>query len=169
MKTLSRHAFILTANAVWFAQFAVEAVAPLIGDYLVWRQKSFMPDNRLGCFSDAYYDSLTERLFLLALLWIVTAPVMNLIAWKNPRIWPPRLIRFCWHRTAAALSWTTMLAALAVMVWPVSTAANAPVTSMLVMQTARALILLAALLYYRAILLSAEPHEPPSHPAPADR
>jgi hypothetical protein len=157
MTAISRRTFILAANAIWFAQFAVEAVAPLIGDYLVWRQKSFMPDNRIGCFNDAYYDSLTERLYLLALLWIITTPLMNLIAWKHPRIWPPRLIRLWWHGESGALSTVTLLAALVLMIWPVSAAANAPVTSMLLMQSARGLMLLATLLYYRGILLSAEP------------
>jgi hypothetical protein len=157
MTALSRRVFIIAGNIVWLLQFAIEAVAPLIGDYLVWRQKSFMPDNRIGCFNDAYYDSLTERLYLLALLWIITAPLMNLIAWKHPRIWPPRLIRLWWHGESTALSATTLLAALAMMIWPVSAAANAPVTSMLLMQSARALMLLMTLLYYRGILLSAEP------------
>ena len=63
--------------------------------------------------------------------------------------------RLWWNGTAPGLSFATALAALVLMLWPLAAMVNAPVTSMLVIEAARAVLLLGVLLYYRAVILSA--------------
>mgnify|MGYP001769078558 CR=1 FL=1 len=154
MKTLSRSSFIILANIAWFAQFAVTFLLPFFSDYALWltRQPS---SNQIGCVGNTTAYVSSDRLFLLLLIWALTAPLMTLIATKHPAVWPSRISRFCWNRDALGLSTFTLIAAGAVLAWPLTAALNAPVVSALWMDGGRALALLAVVHYYRSILLSA--------------
>ena len=161
MKTLSRKGFAVWANVFWLAQFVIELLAPLLRDYLVWRNLVFRPNLQIGCLRDSYFDSYTDRLYVLALLWLVSAPLMTVIAWKQPECWPQRLIHRLWDAQRPGLSWAALLAALALAVWPIAAAIRAPVNSTVFMEAARAVLIAIPALYYRAILLSA-PDSPPA-------
>ena len=160
MKTLSRKGFAVWANVFWLAQFVIELLAPLLRDYLNWRTFVFRPNLQIGCFRDSYFDSYTDRLYVLALLWLSSAPLMTVIAWKQPECWPQRLSRPLWDAQRPGLSWAALLAVLALAAWPISAAIRAPVASTVLMEAARAVLVAAAALYYRAILLSAQGSRP---------
>ncbi len=160
MRALSRTAFIAWGNTFWLAQAAVEVLAPQLRSYLAWRGLAFKPDLQIGCFRDSYYDSLSDRLYVVGLLWLLSAPLMTAIAWKLPEDWP-RTIRHFWGRTdAPGLSWPSLLAVLVLAAWPLIAALRAPVTSIMLMELARIALMAAPALYYRAILLSAAPSSP---------
>ena len=118
MKALSRTAFMAWGNAFWLAQSAVEVLAPQLRGYLAWRGLAFKPDLQIGCFRDSYYDNLSDRLYVVGLLWLLSAPLMTAIAWKLPEDWP-RAIRHFWGRTdAPGLSWPSLLAVFVLAAWP---------------------------------------------------
>jgi hypothetical protein len=118
MKALSRTGFILWANAFWLAQSGIEILAPQLRSYLAWRGLAFKPGLQIGCFRDTYYDSLTDRAYLVGLLWLLSAPLMTAIAWKLPECWPQRIGYFWWSVPRAGLSLAASLAALALAAWP---------------------------------------------------
>ena len=157
MRTLSRKSFIILANIIWFAQFGIELVAPQIASYLAWRRHGFLPDLQIGCFRDSYYDSLSDRLYIVGALWLLSAPLMTAIALKRPRCWPQRVLHSMWNRRDPGLSIATLLIVFALALWPLGAAINAPVSSMKILEGCRAATVLAAALYYRAMVLSAVP------------
>jgi hypothetical protein len=157
MKAMPRAAFLIAGNACWLAQLAIEVFAPQLRDYLTWRRVVFKPELQIGCFRDSYYDSLPDRLYVVGLVWLLTAPLMTAIAWKLPREWPPAMQHLYWRSQAAALSWATLLAVAVLLAWPLIAAFRAPVISIGALEAARAVIITAPALYYRAILLSAAP------------
>jgi len=161
MKALSRTGFILWANAFWLAQSGIEILAPELRSYLAWRGLAFKPDLQIGCFRDSYYDSLTDRAYLVGLLWLLSAPLMTAIAWKLPECWPQRIRYFWWSVPRAGLSLAALLAALALAAWPAVAAIRAPVTSTMLMEATRILLIAAPAFYYRAILLSGPPPQGP--------
>ncbi len=160
MRTLSRKGFAVWANVFWLAQFVIEFLAPLLRDYLVWRNLVFRPNLQIGCLRDSYFDSYTDRLYVLALLWLGSAPLMTVIAWKQPECWPQRLSHPLWDAMAPALSWAALMTALALAAWPITAAIRAPVSSTVFMEAARAVLIAIPALYYRAILLSAPVSRP---------
>ncbi len=154
MKTMPRLSFIVTANIVWLGQFAAVIVMVLLPDYVEWWQRE-APNLQLGCFEDsARYDPL-DRAFVFGLLWLVSTPLMNIIAARFPERWPARLTCFWWNPAASPLSLATGALALAIMSWPLAGALNAPVTSSLILEGVRGVLLSGVALYYRAIMLSA--------------
>jgi hypothetical protein len=154
MKTLSRSSFIVAANIVWFAQFVVAFLLPLFSDYALWL--SMQPNsNQIGCVGNTSAYVSSDRLYLLTLIWVLTAPLMTIIATKQPDVWPSRISRFWWNRDASGLSVITLAAAIVVLAWPLTAALNAPVISALWMDGGRAFALLAVVHYYRSVLLSA--------------
>jgi hypothetical protein len=155
IRLLSRANFIITANLAWAGQFVIAFLVPLMPDYQLWRREIFRPDYQIGCFEDAYQDSSIERLYILGLVWLVTTPVMNLIACRSPAEWPGRIKYFWWNGAAQTRSWLTLILAAAVMLWPFSAGLNAPVAGAQLLEGARTLMLGAVLFYYRSVLLSA--------------
>lgn len=145
---------MIAANVIWAGQFVIAFLIPEALDYQLWRTAVFQPDYRIGCFEDAYHDSPVDRLFILGLLWLVTTPLLNLIALRRPSRWPVSLERFWWSPSAPAKSALTLTLAAVAMLWPVTAALNAPVLSGQLLESARAMALLAALLYYRGAELS---------------
>jgi hypothetical protein len=160
MQALSRAAFLAWGNAFWLAQSAVEVWAPQLRAYLTWRSVAFKPDLQIGCFRDSYYDSLSDRLYVVGLVWLLSAPLMTAIAWKRPESWPLAISHFGWRRNAGGLSWTSLLAVLMLAAWPLIAAFRAPVTSIVLMELARAVLIAMPALYYRAIVLTAAPASP---------
>ncbi len=160
MRVLSRIAFMAWGNAFWLAQSAIEVLAPQLRSYLAWRGLAFKPELQIGCFRDSYYDSLSDRLYVVGLLWLLSAPLMTAIAWKLPESWPQAIRHFWWRGTAAGLSWGSLLAVLALAAWPLVAALRAPVTSIMLMELARIALIAVPALYYRAILLTARPPSP---------
>jgi hypothetical protein len=161
MKTMPRLSFIVTANIVWLAQFAAIVLVVVMPDYVAW-WKRHAPELQLGCFEDSFRYEPLDRLFTFGLLWLISAPLMSVIAWRVPERWPSRLSHLWWNSATPSRSTVTAAAVLAVMLWPVSGIINAPVTSTLLLEAARAIPLLGAALYYRAIALSAA--EPDAEP-----
>jgi hypothetical protein len=160
MKALSRTAFLAWGNAFWLAQSAIEVWAPQLRAYLTWRSLAFKPELQIGCFRDSYYDSLSDRLYVVGLVWLLSAPLMTAIAWKLPENWPRTVSHFAWHRNAAALSWASLLAVLLLAAWPLIAALRAPVTSIMLMELTRAAFVAVPALYYRAIIIGASPPSP---------
>ena len=160
MATLSRTAFIAWGNAFWLAQSAVEVLAPQLRSYFAWRGLAFKPELQIGCFRDSYYDSVADRLYVVGLLWLVSAPLMTAIAWKQPEDWPDAIRHFWWRRNAGGPSWASLLAVLALAAWPLIASLRAPVTSIMLMELARIALIVSPALYYRAIVLSAGPLSP---------
>ncbi len=157
MQTLSRTAFLAWGNAFWLAQSAVEVWAPQLRTYLAWRSLAFKPNLQIGCFRDSYYDSLSDRLYVVGLVWLLSAPLMTAIAQQLPERWPQGMSHRTWRKNAALLSWTTLFAVLMLAAWPLIAALRAPVTSIVLMELARAALIVIPAFYYRAILLSAGP------------
>ncbi len=157
MTALSRKGFIVWANAAWAAQSAIEVLAPQLRSYLAWRGLAFRPDLQIGCFRDSYYDSLTDRLYLVGSLWLLSAPLMTAIAWNLPESWPRRISQIWWSGPAGGLSLATLLAVLALAAWPLAAVLRAPVPSTMLLEAARALLIFVPALYFRAVLLSAPP------------
>jgi hypothetical protein len=153
MKTMRRGNFIVVANIVWFAFFAVEILAVLAPDYVAWWQREGTRLRR-ACDEDTYRYDLFDRLYLFGSLWLFSAPAMSLIASRIPGRWPELLSRLWWNGNASARSIATAVAAIALMLWPASSMLSAPVTSMLLLEAARTLLLLSVVLYYRAVLLN---------------
>jgi hypothetical protein len=151
MKTMSRISFLVTANVVWLALFTAEVLAVLAPDYVAWWRPAFQQ----SCSEDAYRYDLSDRLFMFGLIWLITAPLMSLIAWRIPEHWPLQVSRIWWNAAAPALSVVTAAGAVALMLWPLTGVVYAPVTSKLVLEAARAVLLLGVVLYYRAVILSA--------------
>ncbi len=160
MQALSRTAFLAWGNAFWLAQCAVEVWAPQLRTYLAWRGRLFRPDLQIGCFRDSYYDSLTDRLYVVGLVWLLSAPLMSAIAWKVPESWPRAVSHLAWRKNAALLSWMSLFAVLLLAAWPLIAASRAPVISIMLMELARAVLIVIPAFYYRAILLSAGPPSP---------
>ncbi len=154
MKTMRRTNFIVVANIVWFALFAVEILAVLAPDYVAWWQHEGARLRR-ACDEDTFRYDLLDRLYLFGLVWLFSTPAMSLLASRIPERWPDRLSRCWWDGAAPARSFATAAAALALMLWPLSGMLNAPVTSTLILEAVRAVLLLGILLYYRAAVLSA--------------
>lgn len=155
MKTISRATFLAIGNAFWLAQSAIEIFAPQLRAYLAWRNLAFKPDLQIGCFRDSYSDSLSDRFFVVGLVWLLSAPLMTAIALKLPQDWPHKILRLGWHREAAGLSLATLLAVLALAAWPLIAALRAPVTSVMLMEAGRIALIAVPALYYRAVFLSA--------------
>ncbi len=155
MKTISRTNFIVAANIVWFVLFAAEILAVLAPDYVAWWQAEGARMRR-SCDEDTFRFDLLDRLYLFGLIWLFSAPVMSLLALRIPENWPDRLSRLWWNGAASVRSFVTAAAVLALLLWPLSAMLNAPVSSMFVLEGARAVLLLGVLLYYRAIILSAK-------------
>jgi hypothetical protein len=155
MKTISRAAFIAAGNAFWLAQAGVEVFAPQLQAYLTWRKLAFKPDLQIGCFRDSYYDSLSDRFYVVALVWLLTAPLMTAVALKLPQEWPCAVKQVWWRREAAGLSWATLLAVFALVAWPLITALRAPVPGIMAMEAGRIALIAVPALYYRATVLSA--------------
>jgi hypothetical protein len=153
-QTLSRLQFMIAANAVWAGQFFIAFLIPEAPDYQFWRKMVFRPDYEIGCFEDAYHDSWADRLFILGLLWLVTTPVMNLIALRRPVRWPVRLESFWWNGSAPVKSALTLALAVAGGLWPLVAAVNAPVLSGQALEGVRTVMLFAVLLYYRGVALN---------------
>ena len=153
MKTMRRSNFILVANIVWFVIFAAEILAVLAPDYVAWWQREGTRLRR-ACDEDTYRYDLFDRLYLFGSVWLFSTPVMNLIAMRIPERWPDRLSRLWWNGNAPARSISTFVIAAALMLWPLSSMLNAPVTSTLLLEAARTLLLLGVVLYYRAVLLN---------------
>lgn len=154
MMPMSRLNFIVVANAIWLAQFAGEFLMLQAPDAVAWRER-MAANLQIGCVGDTYYDAPLEQLYIFGLLWVLSAPLMSVIAWKFPHEWPSRLARPWWNRVTPALSAVTLLLALALLAWPLKGALAMPVTSVIVTEAARAVTLLMVALYYRAIVLSA--------------
>ncbi len=154
MKSMRRTNFIVAANIVWLALFAAEILAVLAPDYMAWWQREGARSLR-SCNEDTVRYNLSDRMFLFGIIWIFSAPAMSLFALRIPEQWPDRLSRLWWNGTAPGRSFLTAAVALAIMLWPLSGMLNAPVASMLVIEAARAVLLLGVLLYYRAVILSA--------------
>ena len=123
IKTFSRAAFVAWGNAFWLAQSVAEVLAPQLRSYLAWRGLAFKPDLQIGCFRDSYFDSLSDRLYVVGLLWLLSAPLMTAIAWKQPERWPGTIRHVAWRGDAAGLSWASLLAVLALAAWPLIAAA----------------------------------------------
>jgi hypothetical protein len=157
MKAISRATFVSIGNALWLAQSAIEVFAPQVRAYLAWRNLAFRPDLQIGCFRDSYSDSLSDRFYVVGLVGLLSAPLMTAAALKQPRDWPKVLERPWWRGEAAGLSLATLLAVLALVAWPLIAALRAPVTSVMLMESARIALIAAPALYYRAILLCAVP------------
>ncbi len=151
MKTMSRTSFVVTANIVWLALFAAEVLAVLAPDYVAWWRPSFQQ----SCHEDSYRYDPVDRLFVFGLIWLLTAPLMSLIALRVPQHWPLQISRIWWNGTTPALSFVTAAAAFTLMLWPLTGMLYAPVTSKLILETTRAVLLLGVVLYYRAVILSA--------------
>ena len=160
IKAFSRTAFVAWGNAFWLAQSVAEVLAPQLRSYLAWRGLAFKPDLQIGCFRDSYFDSLSDRLYVVGLLWLLSAPLMTAIAWKQPERWPGTIRHVAWRGNAAGLSWASLLAVLALAAWPLIAAVRAPVTSIMLLELARIVLIAVPALYYRAILLSAGPLSP---------
>ncbi len=154
MKTMRRSNFILVANIVWFVIFAAEILAVLAPDYVAWWQREGARLRR-ACDEDTLRYDLFDRVYLFGSLWLFSTPAMSLIASRVPGRWPDRLSRLWWNGNAPARSIATAFAGAALLLWPLSGMLNAPVTSMLLLEAARTLLLAGAVLYYRAVLLSA--------------
>jgi hypothetical protein len=153
MRAMRRSHFIILGNIVWFALFAAEIAAVLAPDYMAWWQREGVRLRR-SCDEDTFRFDLLDRVYLFGSLWLFSAPAMSLAALRIPEHWPERLPRFWWNRSAPGLSAATAVAAFVLVLWPLASMANAPVTSMLLIEAARALLLLGAVLYYRAVLLN---------------
>jgi hypothetical protein len=154
MKTMSRTNFVVAANIVWLVLFAAEILAVLAPDYVAWWQSEGARLRR-SCDEDTFRFDLLDRLYLFGLIWLCSTPVMSLLAWRIPEQWPDRLSRFWWNGAAPARSFATAAVALALLLWPLGAMLSAPVTSMLILEAVRAVLLLGVLLYYRAVILSA--------------
>ena len=109
IKAFSRTAFVAWGNAFWLAQSVAEVLAPQLRSYLAWRGLAFKPDLQIGCFRDSYFDSLSDRLYVVGLLWLLSAPLMTAIAWKQPECWPGTIRHVAWRGNAAGLSWASLL------------------------------------------------------------
>jgi hypothetical protein len=155
MKAVSRGIFLAVGNLCWFAQAGIEVLAPQLHSYLTWRRLAFKPELQIGCFRDSYSDSLPDRIFVVGLVWLLSAPLMTAIALKLPRDWPPAMGWLCWRRQQTALSVATLLAVLAAVAWPLIAAARAPVADIQVLEMVRIALIAMPALYYRALLLSA--------------
>lgn len=153
-RLLSRPQFMIAANAIWAGQFVIAFAIPEAPDYLFWRTNVYQPDYTIGCFEDAWHDSPADRLFMVGLLWILTTPLMNLIALRFPACWPVRTDRFWWDGAAPAKSALTLLLAVMAALWPLAAALSAPVPSGQALETIRTVMLLTALLYYRGVVLN---------------
>lgn len=154
MKTMSRVQFLAMGNVVWLTQFAVEFVLPFFPDNVAWWQTQ-PPELRIGCYCDSYMSSPVDRLFILALYWLMFTPLMNVIAWRNPEQWPAKLSRLWWNEAEGARSWLTALAVFGVLLWPVTGLLNAHTLSTIALEGTRTLLLFGALAYYRAVTLNA--------------
>jgi hypothetical protein len=159
MRAVSRRTFLVIGNACWLAQSAIEVFAPQLRSFLTWRRVAFKPELQIGCFRDSYFDSLPDRLYVVGLVWLLTAPLMTAIAWKLPRDWPTAIRHPYWSPPAASLSWAALLGIAVLLSWPLVAALRAPVSSIAALEAVRAAIIAAPALYYRAILLSAEPSQ----------
>ena len=157
MKTVSRGVFLAVGNVCWLAQAGAEVFAPQLRGYLTWRRLAFKPDLQIGCFRDSYYDSLSDRMYVVGLVWLLSAPLMTAVALKFPRVWPGTVGWLWWRRRQTGLSAATLLAALALVAWPFIAAMRAPVTDTLVLEIVRIALIVVPALYYRALLLSAAP------------
>jgi hypothetical protein len=157
MKAVSRGVSLAAGNVCWFAQAGAGVVAPQLHGYLSWRSLAFKPDLQIGCFRDSYYGSLSGRTYVVGLVWLLSAPLMTAVALKLPRVWPATVGWLWWRRRQTALSAVTLLAALALVAWPLIAAMRAPVTDILVLELVRIALVAAPALYYRALLLSAAP------------
>ncbi len=166
MKTMSRLNFLVTANIVWLAQFAFTVAMVAMPDYVQWWRRQ-APNLQLGCFEDTVRYDLLDRAFVFGLLWLLSAPLMNMLAWRIPECWPSRLTRFWWNPAAPSLSLLTAALILAVMAWPGGGLLSAPVASSLILEAGRAIFLFGAALFYRAVILSAA--DTGSCPRPQDR
>jgi hypothetical protein len=154
MKTLPRTPFLIYANLVWLAQFAAEFLVGFAPDAIAWRQR-VTESLQVGCVGDtAAYDP-TDRLFLFALMWIISAPLMTVIALRLPANWPDRMERPFWNNAAPAVSLLTLAVVLALLAWPIAAARSTPVTSVILTEIVRGLAIAAAAIYYRGILLRA--------------
>jgi hypothetical protein len=153
METLPRTQFVLVANLVWFAQFVAEFLVVLAPDAVAWRQRG-ANSLQVGCVGDTAAYVVLDRLYLLTLAWLLTAPLMTVIALRFPAIWPMRAAIPWWNNAAPSASLITLLIALALMAWPVSAALSTPVTSVILVETVRALPLLVIALFYRGVLLA---------------
>jgi hypothetical protein len=154
MKAVSRTNFIVAANIVWLAVIAVGILEVLAPDYTAWWRHVGASSLR-SCNEDSYRYDVFDRLFLFSLIWLFSAPVMSLVAWRIPGQWPARFSRPWWNRTVPVRSLATAVAVFAPMLWPLSGMLHAPVTSTLILEGVRAVLLLGVLLYYRAAVLSA--------------
>lgn len=152
MRTISRTSFIVVANIVWLAMFMLDVGVVLAPDYVAW----WRPSNVNGCNIDTYRYDLTDRLFLFGTGWALSAPLMTLIALRLPDRWPHQLDHPWWNAESSSRSWSTAMAAGGLLLWPLTGMLTAPVASQAIIEAARALPLLAIVLYYRAALISNE-------------
>lgn len=153
MKTVHRITFIVIANIVWFTLFAAAIAAVLAPDYVAWWRREG-PNFQRSCDEDSFRYDVVDRLYIFGLIWLLSVPLMNLFAWRVPGHWPDQLSHLWWNGKQSGRSLATAVVASAFMSWPVMGILNAPVPSTLILETARAILLLGVLLYYRAIILS---------------
>jgi hypothetical protein len=151
MKTIGRTGFMAAANIAWLALFVAEVLAVLAPDYLAWWRPTFMQ----SCHEDSYRYDITDRAFVFGLVWMLTAPLMTMIAMRVPGRWPAWLTRIWWKKDDPALSLLTAAAALVLMLWPLTGMLFAPVQSKFLLEAMRAVVLASVLVYYRAVILSA--------------
>jgi hypothetical protein len=161
MKTMSRTNFLIAANIVWFAQFLLEWLVVLAPDYTAWWQAQ-RPGLQLGCYEDAYRYDPAQRLFLYGLIWLLSTPLMTLAAWRLPAQWPAALSRLWWNGADPFVSAISAAGAILLIAWPLNAMVQAPVTSTLLIEGLRGMMLVTILHYYRGVWLSAEPASGPT-------
>lgn len=153
MKTISRTQFLIYANLVWGGQFVAEILSRHTPGAIAWQQR-ISENMQVGCVGDTAAYNPGDRLFLFALMWMISAPLMTVIALRMPAAWPERMEPLLWKGRAPGLSMFTLVGALALLAWPVAAAIATPVTSVILVEAARGLALLAVALYYRGVILS---------------
>lgn len=153
MKTVDRVTCIIVGNIVWLTLFIAAIAIVAAPDYVAWWQREG-PNFQRGCDEDTFRYDVLDRLYIFGLIWLLSTPLMNLFAWRIPENWPHRLSHLWWNGRNFARSLATAVVSIAFMLWPLIGLVNAPVASTLLLEMARAILLLGVLLYYRAILLS---------------
>lgn len=153
MKTLSRTQFLIYANLVWGAQFVSEFLLRLAPCAIAWQQR-ISENMQVGCVGDTAAYNSGDRLFLFALMWMASAPLMTMIALQVPTPWPERMVHPFWNARAPLLSLFTLAGVAILLARPVAAAIAAPVTTVILVEAARGLALLAVALYYRGLVLS---------------
>lgn len=153
METLTRTRFIIYANVVWFTQFLAEFLVVQAPDVVAWRER-IAANFQVGCVGDTANYVALDRLYLLALAWVLTAPLMTVIALRYPPRWPEHMLTPLWNDAAPGASLVTMAAALALLLWPLGAAIATPVSSVILVETMRGSALFITALYYRGIVLA---------------